>query len=102
MGTYFLDKIATVYIWLKSLNFSEKIGPSAELADFYVLGSGAWTTIPWFYRAFRDGFKGIKMAQQVGDRIKEGCGYSYVAWAGFLANKPATGLEYGHKGSHML
>ncbi|MFA5117142.1 MAG: AAA family ATPase, partial [Candidatus Omnitrophota bacterium] len=81
MGTYFLDKIATVYIWLKSLNFSEKIGPSAELADFYVLGCGAWTTIPWFYRAFRDGYKGMKMAQQVGDKIKEGCGYSYLAWA---------------------
>ena len=99
---YFSDMNKVFYLFLRSLNFSEKLGPCPELAFSYVNGGPAWAALFWFSRSFRDMDKGIKMAREIGDKIMEGMGYSFHVLVSNLANKPKQGLEYANKAITLL
>ncbi|MDD4908384.1 MAG: AAA family ATPase, partial [Candidatus Omnitrophica bacterium] len=92
----------TLYFVFKTLNLSEKIGPCSELAYNYIGIGNVWIAVPWVSRAFRDQLKGLKMAQQLGDRIKEGCGYAYLCYVCYGANEIKRGIEYGEKSINLL
>ena len=99
---YFSNVNKTFYFFLKNLNLAEKIGPCPELTYSYTLGAVVWSTFPWFSRAFRDGNKGLEMAEKLQDRIREGSAYAYLAYCLYLANKPKQGLESAQKSISLL
>ncbi|MDD4908952.1 MAG: SpoIIE family protein phosphatase, partial [Candidatus Omnitrophica bacterium] len=77
---YLLDMNKAFYLILKTLNISEKMGPCPELAYNYTTAGPAWITFPWFSRAFRDSNKGLKMAQEIENKVSEGVAYSFLAY----------------------
>ncbi|MDD5655079.1 MAG: AAA family ATPase, partial [Candidatus Omnitrophica bacterium] len=102
LAYYFSDMNKCFYLWLKSYNMSEKLGPCIELAYNYLYGLPAWSTFPWFSRAFRDGRKGLEIAVNLGDKIREGSAYGFFALCAFLSNKTKEGVQYGRKGISIL
>ncbi|MDD5654677.1 MAG: AAA family ATPase, partial [Candidatus Omnitrophica bacterium] len=99
---YFVDIYKAFYFFLKGLNKGEKIGPCPELALNYIMGIPVWSTFPWVSRAFRDGNKGIKMAQDFGDKRKEGTGWAYLVYGSYIANKTKQGVDYAPKAINLL
>ncbi|MDD5655104.1 MAG: AAA family ATPase, partial [Candidatus Omnitrophica bacterium] len=99
---YFIDINKMFYLFLRALNFGERLGPSAELTYSYIDGGPVWSSFPWSARAFRDNMKGLKMAQDLGDKRKMGAAYAYLALASYIANKPKEGLEYARQSVTIL
>ncbi|MDD5654287.1 MAG: AAA family ATPase, partial [Candidatus Omnitrophica bacterium] len=99
---YCFDMSRTLYFWLKSLNFTEKKGPSPDLAYNYASGGPTWATFPWFSRAFRDLDKGLKMSQELGDKIVEGVANAYIAYTYYFANRPKEGLAAAQRAINLL
>ncbi|MDD4908766.1 MAG: AAA family ATPase, partial [Candidatus Omnitrophica bacterium] len=99
---YFSDVNKVFYAFLRFRNFGETIGPSSQLAYWYIDGAAVWPALPWHSRAFIDGNKGVRMAQDLGDKIREGCGFAYLALSSYAANKPREGLESAGKGINLL
>ncbi|MDD4907994.1 MAG: AAA family ATPase [Candidatus Omnitrophica bacterium] len=102
---YFSDPIKMFYTYLRGINFAEsKIGPSAELAHYYSNGPAVYSTsiLPWLWRALRDSHLGLKMAQDLQNKIEEGRAYAYLCMGMNLANDPDRGIEYGRKSIQLL
>ena len=102
---YYSDNIKMFYLYLKGLNFLEnKIGPCAELAHNYTDGPAVYSTtlLAWPARAFRDGRLGLKMAQDVQNKVREGCGYVYMSLILYLVNKTLEGSQQVQKGIDLL
>ncbi|MFA5117067.1 MAG: AAA family ATPase, partial [Candidatus Omnitrophota bacterium] len=101
--TYYLcDMDKTFYLYLKSLNFSEQLGPCPDLAFNYMSGGPVWITFPWIARTFRDLNRGLKMSRELGDKIREGSAYAYFVYCSYLSNKPVQAIEYGNRSIEIL
>lgn len=99
---YFFDMNKTFLAFLRALNVSEAVGPSMELSRTYTYGGAVWVTFPLFKRALRDLHKGIEMAKQLNDRVREGTGYAYNCLVLNLMNKPKESIEVGRKAISTL
>ena len=99
---YFSDLNKTFYGWLMALNRAEKFGPCSVLAYDYVSGGPVWVTFPWFSRSFRDLKNGLKMSQELGDKITEGIAYAYLGLASYAANMIPESIGYAQKSMDIL
>ncbi|MFA5116665.1 MAG: AAA family ATPase, partial [Candidatus Omnitrophota bacterium] len=99
---YFFDMNRTLYFLLKMLNLAEKMGPCPELTYAYTVAGNAWVTIPWFSRVLRDQYKGMNMAIQLGDKIREGGAYAYLSFTLHFFNRIKPALEYSQKAANLL
>ncbi|MFA5116962.1 MAG: AAA family ATPase, partial [Candidatus Omnitrophota bacterium] len=99
---YFSDINKSFCLWLRGLNLGERVGPCIGLVSLYNDGAPVWASFPWFYRSFRDGRKGLKMAQDLGDRVKEGSANAYLSLCSFVSNNCNLSVEYGQKALSIL
>ncbi|MFH0924764.1 MAG: diguanylate cyclase [bacterium] len=99
---YFSNEGKAFYLAIRSLNLSEKIGQCSELSYSYTCSMAIWITLPWFKRASRDIYKSLKIAQDLGDRGREGSVYAYLVWYSYIINRPEQGIEYAEKAIDLL
>ncbi|MDD5655054.1 MAG: SpoIIE family protein phosphatase [Candidatus Omnitrophica bacterium] len=99
---YFSDINKVFYFYLKTLNMAQETGPGPELAYCYIEGAAVWPTLPWFSRAFSDGNKGLKMAQEMGDKMREGSANVYLSLYSYVVNDPRASLDYSRKAINLL
>ncbi|MDD5654976.1 MAG: AAA family ATPase [Candidatus Omnitrophica bacterium] len=99
---YFVDTDRMFYVVLLGLNMAERANAKSDLARMLSNMPAIWVTFPWFSRAFNDGHRALKLAQEIGDKFNEGRSYAYLGLAYRIANKPKQGLEYTQKGINIL